>query len=433
MKFNTALIRSLCRDLITYDLVQGNVDYEWIDIVGIPPRPEISKKVRLYFASYSMPDGWTAQFDRRPQAVEIARQQGWHIISDEKPSLVSVPVIYVVSLPLVARRLYDYARLLYFPLIIGVTGSVGKTSIVSFIETLLMNNNCNVLRFYSKRLTPMSVMCHFINRVDATTEVIAIEYSAYRMNHIATLAELLPPSIAFITNIYNTHISVDLFPDQTSILQSKLMIRTNQTRCSFINNDIIRLGLIKPSDVSDWKIFNTQEPPCEYRNMPPTKRTSELYTVGVLVADQLGFPMHIVAESLRDFVPSEQRILPIKIAGKRIFFHGETSGGSRLWSWFETNDKSVPFLFVEEIDFGDEDSLGFKSLLENIFSKQTTLVYDTPVNRSRLVVPAQFVSWDDFTSKLRHATGYIVYHKALATRRKDFVPTAYIWQILKTD
>lgn len=113
-----------------------------------------------------------------------------------------------------------------------------------------------------------------------------------------------------------------------------------------------------------------------------------------------------------------------------MFFQGETSGGSRLWSWFETLNGDTPWLLVEEINFADEDPHGFSNLLEKIFSSDKTFVLDTPINREKLPVKAQFVDKEKFGQTLRDkANGYIVFHKALATRQPDFNPEEYLNEV----
>jgi hypothetical protein len=130
--------------------------------------------------------------------------------------------------------------------------------------------------------------------------------------------------------------------------------------------------------------------------------------------------------SFETFEPQEKRILTCKFEGKDIFFHGETSGGSRLWSWFETTDGSTPWLFVDEINFADEDPEGFSGLLDKVFGSEKTVVLDTPANRQRLPVNANFLNPEKFGALLRKVDGYVIYHKSLATRKVDFDPGKYL-------
>jgi hypothetical protein len=163
------------------------------------------------------------------------------------------------------------------------------------------------------------------------------------------------------------------------------------------------------------------------RYMPPTLRTAEMYTVGKLLAQEINIPQEVVRQAFETFQPAENRIVTCNHKGKQLFFHGETSGGSRLISWFETLDGTKPWLFVDEVNFADEDPQGFKNLLQQVFDSEKTYVLDTPTNREKLPVNAQFVNEEKFQDLLENkASGYIVYHKALANRQQNFAPETYL-------
>ncbi len=267
-------------------------------------------------------------------------------------------------------------------------------------------------------------MCHYINRVDQETPVVVMEYSAYLHDHVAKLSELLPPNIAFLTNIYDTHINPGSFNDKNDIFRSKINIRPNGS-LGFLNNRVLA-ELHEPMPFG-WTGFDVETSSIQSPFMPPTLRTAELFTVGKIVAQQIGFTQNQLRRSFETFEPQEKRILSCNFEGKNIFFHGETSGGGRLWSWFETTDGSTPWLFVDEINFADEDPSGFTDLLKKVFGSDKTVVLDTPANRERLPVNAHFVDTEKFGSLFRKASeGYIIYHKALATRKPGFTPEKYL-------
>jgi len=291
----------------------------------------------------------------------------------------------------------------------------------------LLNKNVIFIRFYSKRLTPLSVQCHFVNRVDDQTSAIVMEYSAYMKDHVKLLANLLPPDLAFLINIYETHINPGMFSDKREIFDSKIGINKN-SKC-YLNSEVVQS--LKISCPENWSGFNVEKPEVFNHSLPPTTRTSELYTVGKIVSDNMNIPFSSFLEAFKTFVPKENRILPCLINNEIIYFHGETSGGSRLVSWFETHNDRKPWFFVEELNFADEDPNGFSVLLEKVFSSEKTFVLDIPINRDRLHVKANFIKQEDFLSKLRNeAKGYIVYHKALATRNKTFSAFNYLKNLL---
>ncbi len=427
MSYSKEFILETAGDLIKKDQLPANKRYEWLDFVGIPQRPETLKD-SLYCASYSDgKDGWDNGYDRRPLVAKISKEKEWDIVIDGQPP-ESVSFLEVTSITAFADRLYHKVKEEHTPYVIGVTGSVGKTTTVAFLEHLLGSSGINTVRFYSKRLTPLSVRCHFINRVNTDTSAIVMEYSAYMRDHVKELATLLPPNLVFLTNIYDTHINPGMFRNRKEIFSSKVNINTKNTEKAFLNAKVPEdLGVKIPEG---WDTFEVEEPQVVNSQMPPTLRTKELYTIGKIVSKELNIPLDTFLEAYKSFIPKENRIISCTVDNKRIYFHGETSGGSRLFSWFETNNGKDPWLFVEEINFADEDPQGFRSLLERIFDSDKTYVLDTKLNREKIICNAKFVNKEEFITKLKEAKGYIVYHKALATREKDFSPEKYLKGIL---
>lgn len=425
MKFSKESIVEIAQDILLKDKISGNPIYPWIDIVGIPQRPQLLAN-SLFFASHSNGEGgWDNGFDRRPYAVTTALKNHWDLSLDESDEPIETGYLKVKSLDDLATLLYLSARTNCSPFVIGVTGSVGKTSTVALLEHLLHTAGIPVVRFYSKRLTPSSVKCHYINRVDSETSVIVMEYSAYLKDHVEQLSTLLPPHLSYLLNIYDTHINPWDFESKQDIFDSKLRIKpVGQT--GFLNRRILEdlMVAIPPC----WNIFDIDQTTLSSNvSLPPTIRTAEMYSVTVSVANQLGISSDILDKAYRSFSPKENRIYTCFFEGKKIFFHGETSGGSRLWSWFETLNGETPWFFVEEVNFADEDPMGFISLLDKVFSSEKTVVLDTPLNRSRLPVNAHFVSEIEFGKLFKEiAEGYTVYHKALAGRNTDFDPRLYL-------
>lgn len=424
MVFEKDQIIEIAGDLVEEDTIRRNTKYEWVDIVGIPQRPENLKR-SLYFTSHSAGEGgWDNGYDRRPIAADVARDKGWDLAIDQMESLLPAGYLKVTSLDALAKRLYDAVRGESKPYIIGVTGSVGKTTTVAFLEHLISSSGIDVKRFYSKRLTPLGVMCHYINRVDQETPVVVMEYSAYLHDHIAKLSELLPPNIAFLINVYDTHINPGSFSCKKDIFQSKIKVKPEES-LGYVNNRI--LAELRETMPLGWSGFDVEASSAHNTFLPPTLRTAELFTVGKLVAEQIGLTQNQLRIAFETFKPQEKRILGCRFKGKDIFFHGETSGGSRLWSWFETTDGSTPWLFVDEVNFVDEEPTGFTDLLQKVFDSDKTIVLDTPLNRERIRVNAHFVDADKFGSMLHKAPGgYIIYHKALATRVPEFAPEIYL-------
>lgn len=426
MKFSSERIMEVAEEITVTSNLPRETMYDWIDIVGIPQKPANLEDVLLFACHSTGEGGWDNGYDRREYAEKVAMEKGWHLASDVTYVPEIVPHIQVESLTVLSRRIYEAARQENNPFVIGVTGSVGKTTTVSFIEHLISTAGLGVCRFYSKRLTPLSVACHFINRLDSSIPFIVMEYSAYMHSHVAELAKLLPPNIAFLMNVYETHINPGMFSDTQDIFDSKSQIKSKGGD-AFVNTEVLqKLDIACPQG---WSNFGIHIPDFHSNPiLPPTARTAEMYSVGRKVAQEIGLSTTILDQAYSSFTPQEGRILLCTYKGKNIFFHGETSGGSRLWSWFETIDGTVPWMLIEEINFADEDPRGFVNILDKILHSDRTYVLDTPINRARLLDrPAHFVDRETFYEILtKKAEGYIVYHKALAIRHEGFDPTSYL-------
>jgi hypothetical protein len=425
MRFNKEEVSSIAGENLINDKIAGNPDFNWIDVVGIPKRP-VELEANLYLTSHSRGEGgWSDPFDRREIVPGVARdKETWYLAIEPGLEIAGAEYLRVESLDHLAEQLYRAAQERSNPFVVGVTGSVGKTTSVAFMEHLLAEDNRKVSRFYSKRLTPASVMCHYINTVQEDTSFIVMEYSAYMDHHVEELSRLLPPNIAFLNNIYDTHVGEGAFNSKKDVFNSKTRIKADKTH-SLVNSRVCaELEVPVPSG---WGTFDVELPKgMSNPFLPPTLRTAELYTVGRLLANEVGIPEAVFNRAYESFEPTEKRIILCHREGKPVYFHGETSGGSRLWSWFETFDGSVPYLFVEEINFADEDPEGFVKLLEPVFDSPKTFVLDSPANRERLPVSANFLPKIAFIDEFDRFRGYTIYHKALATRVPGFDPQDYL-------
>ena len=160
MKYTNEEVTSIAGDLLIQDNSGPEKPYEWMDVVGITQRPK-DLQDSLYFTTHADgTDGWHNPFDRRPTAAKVAEDKGWHLAIERGVETGGFPSIEVTSLTELSDRLYEEARRKSNPYIIGVTGSVGKTTTVAFLEHLIRETGCPITRFWSKRLTPLLVQCH---------------------------------------------------------------------------------------------------------------------------------------------------------------------------------------------------------------------------------------------------------------------------------
>lgn len=426
MRYSKSDIIDLAGKLLLEDKVKGNPDYEWIDIVGLKQRPR-DLQTALFFATFlDGTDGWHKPVNRPDYLEEIITKYGWHVVV-EPGAEVSGEHLVVSSLMELTDRLYFHAWASSKPYVIGVTGSVGKTTTVAFLEHMIKMAGFSVVRFFSERLTPLLVKTLYINQVFPETKFVVMEYAAFLPGHVNELAMLLPPNLAFLTNVYSQHIRDDLFDSREAILESKMKIRASITK-GYINRAI--LDDMKRDTPEGWGVFDLDQEVVSLNSfLPPTRRTGELYAVGKIVAKKVGISDVSLQEAFSSFVPPEGRISTCKLKSGTLFFDAEAPHGPRLYSWFETLNGSVPSLFVDSITFGNDNVSTYMDLLNRIFSSQETYVLDTEQNRNNIPVNCQFVTTSKFIELLekRISQGhYTVYHKTVKGQIPGFDPKTYL-------
>ena len=153
---------------------------------------------------------------------------GWQIVVLTVLSLyLLLPlIILLATLPLELAKwlitLYwlNKASLLikkHQPIVIGVTGSYGKTSSKLLLAAVLSQK-------YSVFATPGSFntklsIAQVISRQYQGEKLVIIEYAAYTTGEIATLTKFFPPQIAVITGLTEQHLG--LFGSLQKIVQAK--------------------------------------------------------------------------------------------------------------------------------------------------------------------------------------------------------------------
>ena len=104
--------------------------------------------------------------------------------------------------------LYNYFKGKTHAKTVAVTGSVGKTTCVGLIESIL-KQRYNVFRIYSKRITPLVLKSTIINNLNDDIDYIVLENSIYYHDHVKILADLLKPEISAILNIESSHLGIE--------------------------------------------------------------------------------------------------------------------------------------------------------------------------------------------------------------------------------
>lgn len=103
------------------------------------------------------------------------------------------------------------------PVIVGITGSFGKTSTKQLISWVL-GKRLSVYMTPSSYNTPLSVARSVLSGFN-NQDVVVIEFGAYRRGEISHLARIFRPSIAVVTGIGTQH--VGLFGSPHNLIKAK--------------------------------------------------------------------------------------------------------------------------------------------------------------------------------------------------------------------
>ena len=92
-------------------------------------------------------------------------------------------------------------------LVIGITGSYGKTSTKEFLATIL-SEKFSVLKTESNNNTEIGVANTILHKLDDHYDIFVAEMGAYKMGEIAKIAAIVKPSIGVLTGLGPQHLSL---------------------------------------------------------------------------------------------------------------------------------------------------------------------------------------------------------------------------------
>ncbi len=92
-------------------------------------------------------------------------------------------------------------------LIIGVTGSYGKSSTKEFVAQVLAKK-FRVLKTLGTNNTPIGIASTILRGLKDTTEIFVVEMGAYKRGEIAQLSQMVHPKIGILTAVNDQHLSL---------------------------------------------------------------------------------------------------------------------------------------------------------------------------------------------------------------------------------
>lgn len=232
---------------------------------------------------------------------------------------------------------------LHRPKIIGVSGSYGKTTTKILLGELL-RQKYQVWVSPKSHNTPLSI-AQALAKTYRGEEIIILEYAAYKVGEIASLARAYPADMAVFTGINNQHLA--LFGSREKMLQAETELFSSLSAPSqiFYNDadEEVAKVIKKFSDhdlipASDRKLAKVKLNQSGYLGLGLAPKTETITTKllglhylvnlqqAINVADHLGLSASQIKKALESFLPGEEFVrIKTNSAGVRFLIDDRTS------------------------------------------------------------------------------------------------------------
>lgn len=121
-------------------------------------------------------------------------------------------------------------------IVVGITGSFGKTSVKEYLATIL-STQYSVLKTSESKNSPIGIAEVIQSSLSAEHEIFVVEMGAYKMGEIATMTDMVRPQIGIVTAINPQH--QDLFGSLDVTMQAKyeLLAGLTEKKIALVNAD----------------------------------------------------------------------------------------------------------------------------------------------------------------------------------------------------
>lgn len=149
--------------------------------------------------------------------LPIANQFVWLMILDKFVVLVVAFAIFAFSIPTefyrdlqiekAVRKIENYKKINKKLLVIGITGSYGKSSTKEYVAQML-DKKFNVLKTQGTNNTSIGIANTILGSLRKDTQVFVVEMGAYKKGEISQLCEMVGPTIGILTSVNMQHASL---------------------------------------------------------------------------------------------------------------------------------------------------------------------------------------------------------------------------------
>lgn len=427
--------------IIAINNVELTDEFDYFRIVSLEKNKyDRLAKNPLFFFSYSLEsevnDGWyPKEFDLRKKANDIIKNNPNMTFVIEEGMVDSIEnknakFIVVPSISDAIDRLFEYTKNKYKPNVVGVTGSVGKTTTVGLIESVL-KEKYKVLRIYSKRITPIILKANIINFLDDKIDYIVLEYSIYYHDHVKILSTLLPPTIACMLNISSSHMGVDTLNTLDDICVNKAEILRN-ANASIINiddeylrklifsnygieyrgdvlfeSDLNYIDMVTPTDI---EVVGDEIKINEILKVKPfilSKLAKTQYKIAGEVGLLCGLSKEETERGLNSYAPVENRLKSENAFGKDIIFDGDITTYERMKELSDL-EYETSYLVIRKVG-SNENTLRISNITDFFNKFKRVFIFDDIeyLDEFKNHENVTIVSNHDFMNDL---DGKIIYH-----------------------
>ncbi len=166
------------------------------------------------------------------------------------------------SEPLVFALAYAWRRLLFRTTVIGITGSLGKTTTKECLAVVL-SSQARTFRSYENQNAPIAVALNIL-RIRPWHRYAVIEIAGSSPGMMKRSAPLVRPDVAIVLNVMRTHTIVFDSLDQHAIEKAQLLESLNPKGAAVLNDDDPFVSQMSKETRARVYRFGTQ-PDAEYR------------------------------------------------------------------------------------------------------------------------------------------------------------------------
>lgn len=313
-------------------------EFDHVDVIGFSTKPQIaphSKTLWCVTRSATREDlSWSGgAFDRSAKVAKVSSEhRNWVVLTDSS-QVAGAATNRCILVPDVAKfleRLHRHVITVAEPAVVGVTGSVGKTTCVALLEDIFSQYG-KTLRVYAKRITPLNLFEIVINQLEAEHQYVVMEYAMFHKWHIAELTRLLEPTVGVLLNISTEHLGVGDLQNPRGILMSKKILLERATY-AFIEQDVAHQP---EEDTRGISVFNWRNfiRPHGFDVEPFVRSRLQYVQIGAALSAKKSLIGRVTSADIaviNKFKPKENRLQKIRCRRHEIFFDGEATAPVRL-------------------------------------------------------------------------------------------------------